>query len=224
MTCNVCGGVIPDGATICPVCGAPVSPAPGQFQDAMNTAQNAAAGATNGYSMAGGNAPVNNPFGAMEAPQGYAPGQQPMGMDDPFAAPPVSTQLQTPPQKSHTGLIIGIIAGVAVIAALVVCLIMGVFSGKNGKYYLDSMNYNGVTLTTDSIKAFGVDVSSMYLEINDDKFTLSLGDLGGMSASGDVSFDGSTITLTYEGKSVSGTISGKTITIEVEGSGMTFKK
>jgi hypothetical protein len=101
---------------------------------------------------------------------------------------------------------------------------MGVFSGKNGKYYLDSMNYNGVSLTTDSIKAFGVDVSSMYLEINDDKFTLSLGDLGGVSASGDVTYDGSTITLTYEGRSISGTLSGKTITIEIEGSGMTFKK
>ena len=224
MTCNVCGGMIPDGATVCPVCGTPVTTTAGVFQNSMNTAQGDSAGATNGYSMVGGNAPAGNPFGAMEAPQGYDPAQQPMGMDDPFAVPPISTQLQTPPKKSHTGLIIGIIAGVAVIAALVVCLIMGVFSGKNGKYYLDSMNYNGVSLTADSIKAFGLDVSDMYIELNDDKFTLSLGSLGGVSASGDVTYDGSTITLTYEGRSISGTLSGKTITIEIEGSGMTFKK
>ena len=216
MTCNVCGGMIPDGASVCPVCGTPVAPAAGQFQDAVNTAQ----GAVNGYN---GNAPAGNPYSAMDASQGYDP-SQPMGMNDPFAVSPMNNPLQTPEKKSHTGLIIGIIAGVAVIAALVVCLILGVFSGKNGKYYLESMSYAGTTLTADSLKAFGVDISTVYLEINDDKFTLALEGISEANVTGDCSFDGSTIKLTYQGQTLEGTLSGKTITIEIQGSGMTFKK
>ena len=175
--------------------------------------------------MVGGNAPASNPFGAMDAPQqNFDPMQQ--GMNDPYGIPPMNGPVKAPEKKSKTGIIIAIVAVVLVATAIILCFVFGVFGGgnKDGKYYLDSMSYNGATLEASSLAAFGVDVSTVYLEVNGDKFTLNADAVGTGSVSGDIKFSGSTATFTINGQSIEGKCSGDSITIEYSGAGMTFKK
>ncbi|MBR6171675.1 MAG: hypothetical protein IKQ49_00655 [Eubacterium sp.] len=219
MICNICGGEIPEGASNCPVCGSP-APVPVQGQQG------------NPYSMVGGNAEPSNPFGAMQQPQGMQPqgmqqGYGPEGFD-PFAVQqPVAAPVQ---KKSHTGLIIGIIAAVFVIGGLIVCFALGVFGGgggKDGKYYLQSLTSGGMTMDADTLKAYGVDLSSMYLEINGEKGVLYLDFMGNEEkAECEVKFDGDNVTLTKNGESISGTYnsSDNSISVSIDGSGMVFKK
>lgn len=222
MNCNVCGAEIPAGAATCPVCGAP-APAAGPAQG--------------GFPGAGSVAASTNPFGADQANQapqnfgGYDPNQGAynpnQGAYDPFApqggAP---TQAPAAPKKSHTGLIIGIIAGVAVVAALIICWALGVFgggSGADGTYKFSSADAYGMTLDADTMKGFGVDVSDFYIKINGSKASINLMGQGGDC---DVTISGSTITFTEGSKEITGKYDSAagTITIEESGVSMTFKK
>ena len=231
MTCNICGAEIPAGASNCPICGAPAAPAPDQQ------------GAGNPYSMTGGNAEPSNPFGAMQQPQGmqgYDPAQQgydpaQQGFDPSQGYDPYNPQQMNngmgEPKKSKTGLIIGIVAAVIVIAGgLIACFAFGVFGGgggKDGKYYLENISSGGITMDKDMLSAYGIDLSSMYLEVKGEKATLSLEFMGNSeSADCEIKFDGSTVTLTKDGQSINGTYDEgeKSISINIDGSGMTFKK
>ena len=222
MTCNVCGAEIPAGAATCPVCGAPAP---------------AADPAQGGYPMNGGAAPAN-PFGAdpaaNQAPMGanpYGGYDQPQAPFDPNQAAydPYAQVAPNPgaaPKKSHTGLIIGICCGVAVIAAVIIMWALGVFgggSGVDGTYKFESAQAMGMTMDADTMKTFGIDVSDFYIKINGDKATINLMGSGGDC---DVKIDGSTITFSSSTQTISGTYdSGAgTITVEAGGATMVFKK
>ena len=223
MNCNVCGAEIPAGASTCPVCGAA---APGAAPEG-------------GYSMAGGNAAPSNPFGAdpanfaaqqaaqqaqqAQAYGGYDPNQG--GYVDPYAQP-APAALAPMPKKSHTGLIIGIIAGVAVIGALVVMWVLGVFGGgkgTDGTYKLNAAKMYGVEVNEDQLSSFGLDVDKFKIVVKGDKATL---EMAGQSTEVDVKFSGSTVTFSGGGESIDGTYSegSGTITISYTGVEMTFKK
>ena len=223
MNCNVCGAEIPAGAAMCPVCGAPAP---------------AADPAQGGFQMNGGNAAPSNPFGADPANQaamgaqnygGFAPTPNPydpnQGAYDPFAQP-APVPAPAAPKKSKTGLIIGIVAGVVVIGALVACWLLGVFgggSGADGTYKFDSANAYGMTMDAETMKTFGVDVSDFYIKINGDKATINLMGYGGDC---EVKINGSDITFIEGSREIKGTYdsSANTITIEQSGTTMIFKK
>ena len=82
-------------------------------------------------------APEQPVYRAPEAPAYSAPQQQPYATQKTYAAPayaPQQTYAAPPKQKKgpKLGLIIGIIAAVVVIGALVACFLLGVFSGPKG--------------------------------------------------------------------------------------------
>ncbi len=223
MNCNVCGAEIPAGAATCPVCGAP-APAAGPAPTP---------GPVPGYPTDGANAAATNPF-AQGAPAQPAMGPQNYGGYDPNPAGPTgydpyaqtSTALAPAPKKSNKGLIIGIIAGVAVIAALVVCWALGVFgggSGANGTYKFESAQAMGMNLDADSMKSFGMDVSDFKIEISGSKATINLMGQGGDC---ECKIEGSTIKFIENGREITGKYDeGKgTITIEQSGVTMVFKK
>ena len=220
MKCNVCGGEIPAGAAMCPICGAPAP-----MGDAAPQTPQAPMG---GYPMQDGNAAPVNPFGADPAQQpaqnfgGYDPNQP---MTDPYAQN-MGVPAPVAPKKSNTGLIIGIIVGVAVIAALVIMWVLGVFGGgggKDGTYKLYSAKAYGINVDHDSLETFGLDSSKYSIKVSGSKATL---DMAGNSASCDINFSGDTVTLSGDGQSLSGTYNSSdgTITLSVSGIEMTFKK
>ncbi len=214
MNCNVCGAEIPAGAATCPVCGAPAP---------------AADAAQGGYPTNG--AAQANPFGADPAGQaapsygGYDPNQG-AGAYDPYAqagAPAVAAPVA--PKKSHTGLIIGIIAGVAVIGALVVMWVLGVFGGggQDGTYKLNSAKMYGIEITEDQLSTYGLDTSKFKVKISGSTATL---DMAGQTTSCDVKFSGNTVSFSGGGETIDGTYdsSAGTITISYSGIEMVFKK
>ena len=230
MNCNICGAELAPGTINCPVCGSPVA-------DPNAAAQNA----TNAYSMAGGNNAPSNPFGAMQAPQnmgasnggmnngmsmGYDPMAQP-SFSDPYAAPASTPAAVKMPKKSHVGLIIGIAAGVLAVGAVLLLYFLGVFSGKDGVYKFESINYGGMEITKETLDTYagtlGVDFSSFQIEIKGDTATVSI---YGESVDCTVTFDGSNVTFVAPGtgKTLTGTKSGNTITIEESGGKIVFKK
>ncbi|MBR5115245.1 MAG: zinc ribbon domain-containing protein [Oscillospiraceae bacterium] len=82
-------------------------------------------------------APAAPAYTVPEAPAYSAPQQQPYAAQQTYAAPayaPQQTYAAPPKQKKgpKLGLIIGIIAAVVVIGALVACFLLGVFSGPKG--------------------------------------------------------------------------------------------
>jgi hypothetical protein len=240
MNCNVCGAEIPAGATNCPVCGAQVSggqPGFGGQPDfgAQNYGSQAVNQGQNAYSMAGGNTQTTNPFGAMQAPQqnadpfaaqqggGYDPynGGYNMGGNSPFPAPAPAA-----PKKSNTGLLIGIIAGVVVVAtAVILCFVFGVFGGKGGNdgtYKFEKMIYGGMEIDNSMLSSYGLDLGEFSIEIKGDKATVVF---YGESAEADVKIDGENITFTSSnGKVLSGTIKGGEITISESGGQIVLSK
>lgn len=221
MNCNVCGGEIPAGATSCPICGAPVptvdaapaggfgAPADPQPADPFAGSQPAQAPQYGGY----------DPM----APQTPQPGAY-----DPFGAAPVADGAvpAVKPPKSHTGLIIGIIVGVAVVAALVIMWVLGVFGGSggaDGTYTLDSANAFGIQIEKDQLSTYGLDGDKFKLKINGGKAEISM---AGREANCDVEISGDKVTFkngseTLEGKYDKG--AGK-ITISYSGIELVFKK
>lgn len=233
MNCNVCGAEIPAGATNCPVCGAQVSGGQPDF-GAQNYGSQAVNQGQNAYSMAGGNTQTTNPFGAMQAPQqnadpfaaqqggGYDPynGGYDMGGNSPFPAPAPAA-----PKKSNTGLIIGIVAGVIVVAAVVICLVLGVFGGKggtDGTYKFKKMIYGGMEIDNSMLSQYGLDLGEFSIEIKGDKATVVF---YGESAEADVKVDGENITFTSSnGQVLNGTIKGGEITISESGGQIVLSK
>ena len=222
MTCNVCGAEIPAGAAMCPICGAQAPSVP-----------------QGGYQMVGGNAAPSSPFGADPANRammgaqnygGYNP--EPAGYD-PYAQPEPIPPVPTPaPKKSNTGLIIGIIAGVAVVAALVVCWVLGVFGGgnkaANGNYKFDHAEYGGLTMDPNTMNealkqmGYNMDVSDFYLKIDGTKATVQL---MGMTGTCSVKFNGDNVTFTENGRDIEGVFdeAAKTISLEQSGAKLIFK-
>ena len=239
MNCNVCGAEIPAGATNCPVCGAQVSGGQPDFgaQSYVNQAADQAVNqGQNAYSMAGGNPQTTNPFGAMQAPQqnadpfaaqqggygSYDPyngGGYDQGGSSPFPAPAA-------PKKSNTGLIIGIVAGVVVIAtAVILCFVFGVFGGKggtDGTYKFEKMVYGGMEIDNSMLSSYGLDLGEFSIEIKGDKATVVF---YGESAEADVKIDGENITFTSSnGQVLNGTIKGGEITISESGGQIVLSK
>ena len=110
MKCTVCGGMIPDGADVCPICGMTVTKTTTEsdvsklfsFEDIESPAEPAESPTEEGtsaaeeapkskYSLVGGNAEKTNPFGA--DPKNIAARVSPVGMEqgdntfDPAASP-----------------------------------------------------------------------------------------------------------------------------------------
>ena len=140
--------------------------------------------------------------------QGYG---QPQGMN-PMQGGAQPQYAPEPPKKSKTGLIIGIVVAAVAVIAIVLCLVLGVFSSKNGKYVCDDY------------AAFGMDLS---LTVDGDKFTLEMSAFGESdSTEGTIKFKGDKVEMTAEGDTIEGTYSkkDKSITISEEGLSMTFKK
>ena len=189
--------------------------------------------------MTGGNAAPSNPFGAdpaniavQQAAQSAQQAQAFGGYDPNQAAygnmyeQPAPAALAPMPRKSHTGLIIGIIAGVAVIGALVVMWVLGVFGGgkgTDGTYKLNSAKMYGMEVNEDQFSTFGLDVNKFKITVKGSKATL---EMAGQSTEADVKFSGSTVTFTGGGESIEGTYTegAGTITISYNGVEMTFKK
>ncbi len=232
--------------------------AQGYMNQAADTAQNITgqagnAGGTNKYSvnlqqnnfnptavppMGDMGNPINNPYAGNMPQNSFNPaagGYDPAGPSyEPYGG--AATELKMPEKKSNTGLIIGIVAAVVVVGALVAMYFLGVFDGlfgggKDGKYYLDSMSAYGMSLDADSLSSFGFDSTTMYIEISGDTATIHVEGLTDSTDTGsaNVSFSGSTVTFSDpsgSGESFTGTYdsSAKTITIEQSGASMTFKK
>jgi len=225
MNCNVCGAEIPAGATNCPVCGAQVSGGQPDFgvQNYANQGQNA-------YSMAGGGPQTTNPFGATQMPQQNDPFASQQGGYDPYN-PGMDQGGNTPfppavPQKkSNTGLIIGIVAGVIVVAAVVICLVLGVFGGKggtDGTYKFKKMIYGGMEIDNSMLSQYGLDLGEFSIEIKGDKATVVF---YGESAEADVKIDGDNITFTSSnGQVLNGTIKNGEISINESGGQIVLSK
>ena len=232
MNCNICGAELAPGTTNCPVCGSPVA-------NQSAAGQNAAGS----YSMAGGNNEPSNPFGAMQNPQsmgaanagvnsgmGTNMGYDPMAQSsysDPYAAPTSAPTATKMPKKTNMGLIIGIIVCVLAIGTVVLLFVLGVFSGKDGVYKFESINYGGIEITKDTLDSYGsllgVDFSTFQIEISGDTATVSI---YGESQTCKVSFDGNNVTFTTNdgSKTLNGTKDGNRITIEESGGKIVFKK
>lgn len=121
----------------------------------------------------------------------------------------VSTGPMAVPKKTNTGLIIGVVCGVAALLVVaVVCIVLLLGNGKDGTYVCKEMS------------AFGVDCT---LKVDGNKFTLKMSGFGeSEKESGKIKFSGKTVKLTVDGETIEGTYnkSKKTITFE----GMTFTK
>lgn len=182
MTCNICGGEIPAGATHCPTCGSPVSTGTGEAEQSVGVGAQTGSSSGNMYQMAGGNAEPSNPFGAMQAPQGapsyagsqgatgYNPGGGASGYNpaggtsgynpgdstfDPYGTGSGPIVTTTVPKKSNTGILIAVIAVVLVAGGLIACFALGVFSGKNGVYKFSSMKFGEMEISVSDVSSLG---------------------------------------------------------------------
>ena len=270
MKCTVCGGMIPDGADVCPICGmtvaktaagsddskffsfedveSPEKPAESTAEEVKSTAEEAP---KNKYSLVGGNAEKTNPFGA--DPKNIAARVAPVGMEqgdnpfDPAASPynpggagynpggtgfnpagPADSPYNTPavPVKNsgsdNTVKIIAIVAMVAVVAVIVIFWLKG--SGKaNGTYNFYEATKGGMTLSVDTLKQYGYDLSSLSITIKGSTATLNL---WGQSASAEVKVDGDKMSFISGGETIVAKYDSDagTITMEQDGMTMTFKK
>lgn len=129
-------------------------------------------------------------------------------------AQPAYEAAQPAAPKSKKGLIGGIIAGVVVLAAILVVLFVFVLGGGklDGKYVCKDF------------AAFGMD---MYIEIDGDKFTMvSAYEDEKESEEGTVKVDGDKISLTVDGETLDAKYDKKekTITISESGISLTFTK
>jgi hypothetical protein len=211
MICPNCGADIPEGSTSCPTCGYEAG-ATQTYEGGTQYGETAAASAQ----YAGSDAQYS------DANAQYANSN--MQYTDPNApyADPTQAAYGSPygtaQPKKKTGMIIGIIAGVVVVAAVVVCLVLFVFGNKrDGKYVCDIYS------------AFGIDV---YLDVNgeDVKMVMEYDTDGDgeitedeqESQEGTIEFDGDTCTITIDGSSEECTYDKKegTITISDEDYGM----
>ncbi len=149
---------------------------------------------------------------ALMTPGGMPQGAGPMQGGMPQGG--IQPQYQAAPQGGgkKTGLIIGIIVAAVAVIAIVLCLVLGVFSSKNGKYVCSDWS------------AFGVD---MTLEVKGSDFTLTMTAYGETETTeGTIKFSGKKVKLTAEGETIEGTYSAKdkTISLDMEGMSLTFKK
>jgi hypothetical protein len=125
---------------------------------------------------------------------------------DPYQAAPVYTPA---PAKKKTGLVVGIIAGVVVVAAVAVCLVLFVFGNKtDGKYVCDTFAAFGMDFYLD-VK--GEAVSMVMAYDTDGDGTISEEEME--SEDGTIEFDGDVCTITIEGESVDCTYDKKEGTI-----------
>jgi hypothetical protein len=163
---------VPEGSVACPTCGyhfAGTSPEPNA--QPLGDAQQPA-------DAVQPNAQYANPYPAQ-----------------PTYATPYPAQ---PEKKSNTGLIVGIIAGVVVVAAVVVCLILFVFGSKtDGRY------------SCDTFAAFGMD---FYLDVDGEDVTMviqydydgdgEISDDEKETEEGTIEFDGDVCTITIDDESL----------------------
>lgn len=185
MLCNNCGNEVPMGQPNCPYCGAPVA----MDMGAQQPYQQAPMGMDQQYQQA--------PMGMQQPYQ-----QAPMGMQQPYQP--------AAPAKSKKGLIIGLIAGIVAIAAIVVVLVLFVFNKGDA---------DGVYVC-DEYAAFGMD---MQIEIDGDEFIMTMSAYGETETiEGECEVDGDTIILTYDGDSLECDYDAKEGTIDFEG--MIFEK
>lgn len=188
MICPTCGMDVPEGSLVCPTCGyhfvgATPEPTP-EAQTEENTQENE-------------NAQLET------TPESPAPA---------YGVPTdvIPTDV-VPEKKSKTGLIIGIVAGVIVLAAIVVCIILFVFGNKtDGKYVCDVY------------AAFGIDV---YLDVDGSDVSMVMEyDMDGDGEitedeqeieDGTIEFDGDVCTITIDGDSQEATYDSKEKTITI---------
>jgi hypothetical protein len=114
---------------------------------------------------------------------------------DPYQAAPVYAPA---PEKKKTGPVIGIIAGVVVVAAVVVCLVLFVFGNKtDGKYVCDTFAAFGMDFY---LNVDGEDVEWVMAYDTDGDGTIS--DEEKETEEGTIVFDGDICTITMEGESM----------------------
>ena len=125
--CHFCGTQVPDGSTVCPVCGAPLT------QQGQPYGQNQQQYGQNQQQYGQSQQPYGqNQQQYGQGQQQYGQGQQQYGQNQqPYGQyqPPYGQNGPGGPggggeKKSHTGLIIGIISAIVVIAAVVVMLFL----------------------------------------------------------------------------------------------------
>jgi hypothetical protein len=170
---------VPEGSVACPTCGyhfAGTSPEPNA--QPLGDAQQPADAVQPNAQYTDPNAQYANPYPAQ-----------------PTYTTPYPAQ---PEKKSNTGLIVGIIAGVVVVAAVVVCLILFVFGSKtDGRY------------SCDTFAAFGMD---FYLDVDGEDVTMviqydydgdgEISDDEKETEEGTIEFDGDVCTITIDDESL----------------------
>ncbi len=229
--CSNCGQPLADGAKFCGNCGAPVTSAePAQpSQPAADTSESTQPA----YSTQGGTGYQS--YGE----QSYQP-QQPYGEQSYRPQPSFSTQDGTgyqtqqtytgngriPPDvpskgKPKTGLIIGIVAAVVVVAAVLIFIFL--FTGRDinfaGYWECEGIDYGGVEIVDE---VDGIDVSDLAaLMLNSDQtFTMTL--YGEGSQTGTWSSSGRTVTLTANGESVEMSYRDEELRVDLSSGGETF--
>lgn len=113
---------------------------------------------------------------------------------------------------------------IVIIAAIVVIGIIALFSGSSGvtgKYYFQSMSYEGDTYTVDDLEVQGYDASHFYIELHDDgtAYLYVLGDKTYLEYNDNYMWENGN-----ESDTVPYTVSNGTLKMTQDGATMTFKK
>ncbi len=227
MRCIICGSEFPDQEKNCPICGAaaPAGNVPyfggdnnsyGQGNPPMDPFMQGSPRAD----LDTQKTPLVNPYAAgnpfmqendrAETGNGRPlPAYSPVDSYQPYADLQPSKDAEgsgnrTDDVKKGTGkgLIIGIISGVLVIAALAVCFFLGLFHSKNGNYHWDDYARYGTTV---------------QLKVDGDSGELTVNYSGKTETQKvELLFDGSEVTFSANGKYIQGTYDRKAQTISVE--------
>lgn len=224
MICPNCGVEVPDGSNQCTGCGAFFNM---QYQGTPNNMQYQGTPNYDGQYQGMQN---NMQYQGMpnydvqyQGAPNYAGQYQGMpSYDAQYQGAPNNMQYQSAPAKKKTGLLIGIISGVAAVALIIVLCVVFLGKGKlDGRYACSDM------------ALFGID---LYIEIDGDKFKLiSEYDADGDGViSGDderdvdegtVKLNGDIVTLTIEDSSMDCAYDAKEGTITMDdGIKLVFKK
>ncbi|MGN0152444.1 MAG: hypothetical protein ACI39Q_08220 [Wujia sp.] len=122
--------------------------------------------------------------------------------------------------------VLGIVIGIVAIVAIAFLLIFFVLGGRyNGTYMLDSMSADGMTITADDLSAFGM--TNFGIKISFGKCEFVGGEDYGFDEAGTskIKISGGKVTITdTDGTTATGTFDGDSFTIEESGVSMTFKK
>lgn len=107
---------------------------------------------------------------------------------------------------------------ISLVVVMVLCMV-ACSSKLEGKYMLESMSYEGMTITADQLASLGMGDS--YLEFRNDGTAVMYFE----GESEELTVDQNAKTLTgSDGESVSYKVDGKTITISQDGATLVFKK